>query len=60
MLPKYYTIKEVAKSLNLSTKTIRRYIEGDKLDCEKLPGMTGRLRFTEQHIENFRKNHMTV
>jgi len=60
MLPKYYTIKEVAESLQVSIKTIRRYIENSKLDCEKLLRMTGGLRFTEQHIENFRKKYMTI
>jgi len=60
MLPKYYTIKEVAESLQVSTKTIRRYIENSKLDYEKLLRMTGGLRFTEQHIENFRKKYMTI
>ena len=46
----FYTIKDVAKMLQVHSETIRRYVLSGKLEAFKAGG---EWRITDQHIKNF-------
>lgn len=51
----YYTIKEIADKFGCSTRTIKRYIDADKIEGKKL----GRSwYFTEKNIEDYFSNNL--
>ena len=51
----YYTIKEIADKFGCSTRTIKRYIDADKIEGKKL----GRSwYFTEKNIEDYFSNKL--
>lgn len=51
----YYTIKEIADKFGCSTRTIKRYIDANKIEGKKL----GRSwYFTEKNIEDYFSNNL--
>lgn len=49
-LPRLYTVAEVAKQLSISTKTVRRWLQGGQLHAHRL----GRqLRLSEEDLVAF-------
>jgi len=50
---KFLTIKEVAKRLRVSERSVMRYIKGKKLRASKL----GHWRVKEKDLENFFNSH---
>jgi excisionase family DNA binding protein len=51
----FYTIKEIADKFGCSTRTIKRYIDANKIEGKKL----GRSwYFTEKNIEDYFSNNL--
>ena len=55
-----YTIKQTAEKLLVNPQTIRRRIADGKIECMKHPGMTGKLLFTDEHINNYINKFMKL
>jgi excisionase family DNA binding protein len=53
-LPKYYTIKAVAEALDVSTRTIRRWIENGDLAVHRIDGV---VRVAEADLRAFLAQH---
>ena len=51
---KFYTVEEVAKMLNVSLQTIRRYIKSGKLQAIKL-GKS--YKISQEHVDKALKEH---
>ncbi|PJA84063.1 MAG: DNA-binding protein [Candidatus Nealsonbacteria bacterium CG_4_9_14_3_um_filter_37_13] len=49
MIDKLLTIEEVAKILRVSTRTVNRYIESDRLKASKI----GQWRISQKDLEEF-------
>ena len=49
MINKLLTIEEVAKILRVSTRTVNRYIESDRLKASKI----GQWRISQKDLEEF-------
>ena len=49
MIDKLLTIEEVAKILRVSTRTVNRYIESDRLKASKI----GQWRISRKDLEGF-------
>lgn len=54
----YISIGQVAKLLNVSIKTVRRWTESGKLDCFKTSG--GHRRFCEEDIMCIRNSENSI
>ena len=48
----YFTIKDVAKKMNVSTETARRWIRDGKLTAEDMGGRLG-YRISQENLERF-------
>jgi excisionase family DNA binding protein len=53
-LPKYYAIKTVAEALDVSTRTVRRWIANSSLAAHRLGGA---LRISEADLRTFLAEH---
>ena len=53
-LPRYYTIKAVAEALDVSTRTVRRWIANGALAAHRLGGA---LRISEADLRAFLAEH---
>ena len=60
MIPKLYTIKEVAETLRMSEKTLRRMMTSGKIEFYKNPGMTGKILFSEKHITDYLEKQCSI
>lgn len=56
MIDKLLTIEEVAKILRVSTRTVNRYIESDRLKASKI----GQWRISQKDLEEFLNKNKNI
>jgi excisionase family DNA binding protein len=56
-IPKFFTVKQVAEALAVSTRTIRRWIESDELVVHHLGGA---VRIAEADLKAFIAAHRDI
>lgn len=52
-----YTLKEVAKSLRMSERSLQRLKAEGKIEHYKRPGQKGAILFSEEHVINYLKTY---
>ncbi len=52
-MTRYYTVNEIAESLKVNQRTVRRWIAQNRLKCTRIPSG---LRISQEQIDDMLKN----